>query len=37
LGSAGLRDALPLPIWWPAAAKGLQLLHRMGISGIAPD
>ena len=29
--------AVPLPLWWPAIALGLKLLHRMGFAIVRPD
>jgi nucleoside-diphosphate-sugar epimerase len=29
--------AMPLPVWWPAAALGLKLLHRIGFEIVKPD
>lgn len=29
--------AVPLPLWWPAIALGLTLLHRIGVAIVKPD
>jgi nucleoside-diphosphate-sugar epimerase len=29
--------ALPLPLWWPAVAVGLKLLHKLGFAIVKPD
>ena len=29
--------ALPLPLWWPAVAVGLKLLHKIGFVIVKPD
>lgn len=29
--------ALPLPLWWPAVAFGLNVLHKTGITIVKPD
>ena len=29
--------ALPLPMWWPAVAVGLKVLHKIGIAVVKPD
>jgi hypothetical protein len=29
--------ALPLPLWWPAAAVCLGALHKLGIAVVKPD
>jgi len=30
-------NAIPLPLWWPAVAVGLKLLHKLGFTLIKPD
>jgi nucleoside-diphosphate-sugar epimerase len=29
--------ALPFPLWWPAVAVGMKLLHKLGFTLIKPD
>jgi len=29
--------ALPVPLWWPAVAVGLKLLHKLGFTLVKPD
>ena len=29
--------AVPLPMWWPAVALGLKVLHQIGITIVKPD
>jgi nucleoside-diphosphate-sugar epimerase len=29
--------AIPLPLWWPAVAVGLKVLHRLGFTVVKPD
>jgi nucleoside-diphosphate-sugar epimerase len=29
--------AVPLPLWWPAVAVGLKVLHKFGIAIVKPD
>ena len=29
--------AVPLPMWWPAVALGLKVLHKIGIGIVKPD
>ena len=29
--------AIPLPLWWPAVALGLRVLHKIGFSIVKPD
>ena len=29
--------AVPLPLWWPAVAVGLTVLHKIGIAIVKPD
>jgi nucleoside-diphosphate-sugar epimerase len=29
--------ALPVPLWWPAVAASLKLLHRLGFAIVKPD
>lgn len=29
--------AIPLPLWWPAVAGGLKLLHKLGFAIVKPD
>lgn len=29
--------AVPLPLWWPAVAAGLKILHKMGFEIVKPD
>ena len=29
--------AVPLPVWWPAAAVGLKALHKLGFGIVKPD
>jgi nucleoside-diphosphate-sugar epimerase len=29
--------AVPLPLWWPALAVGLKVLHKIGITIVKPD
>lgn len=30
-------QAVPLPLWWPAVAVGLKVLHKIGFAMIKPD
>ena len=30
-------NAIPFPLWWPAVAVGLKLLHKLGFTLIKPD
>jgi hypothetical protein len=29
--------ALPVPLWWPAVAVGLNALHKIGFAIVKPD
>ena len=30
-------SAIPVPLWWPAVAIGLKLLHKLGFTVVKPD